>query len=333
MWAYNYKVTSLKILEIAFLNQLFNVAARCTTVARETRTLTSTVVADTTTTAVHSGHCTETGVHFAIVEVVVFIPRCHFVETSFHFAFGCHCENRWVCRWVGIDFGCKFAFLTTDANNGFTFCFICYILGSIARIRCFLHWRCGMSVGRHPTGTSSCSKLLNLEVFNSCGILLCRALVVQRIIGRRTLDQGAICSSVPLIAQAAVQVVGIPCRVVSHQVVCLEQLSRPVCLKQLVRLGDSKVVREVPVRATSAMSGTVVWTCCTLARVPCESWEAFAKSSCTIAETLVRAFHFCFVRASVVLSGFLISVLGPRSGTGTSATRAVRASPFGESFA
>ena len=80
---------------------------------------------------------------------------------------------------------------------------------------------------------------------------------------------------------------GIPRVVVSGFVVCMKMLGGIGCLEQLVCLGNGEVVREVFVRTASAMSGAVVWACCALTRVPCESWEAFAKSSCTIAETLV----------------------------------------------
>ena len=99
--AYNYKsYVSKKDSLITALNQLFNVATRCTTVTRETSTLTSAVVTDTTTAAVHSGHCTETSVDFALVEVVVFIPAYDKLKRSWHHTLGWLCENWWVCRRV-----------------------------------------------------------------------------------------------------------------------------------------------------------------------------------------------------------------------------------------
>merc|ERR1719240_1151891 len=101
--------------------------------------------------------------------------------------------------------------------------------------------------------------------------------------------------------------------------VVLEQLGRQIALHQLVRLGDGKVIREVSVRATSTMSRAVIWARRTLTRAPGESREAFAQSSCTVADPLVGAFLFDFVSADMRLFVNFVAHLGPGSGTRASA--------------
>merc|ERR1712100_23727 len=64
---------------------------------------------------------------------------------------------------------------------------------------------------------------------------------------------------------------------------------------ELFGLCNSPVVSEIAVGSASAMSRAVIGASSTLASRSCVAWEACADTCCAIAQTLIRAFRFCFV--------------------------------------
>jgi len=151
--------------------------------------LASAVVANATSTAIHSRHSTKTCVHFAVIEMTVLVawrvirPNSDLLTPcSLNKRFGLR-RGVFTFRAVVRPFNCLAFRLRGD------------VFGRVTFIRNLFRCR-GVYVRVSPTFGSSSRKLLDLEVFNSILILLFGTPVVERVVVRWTLNQCAIYSAV-----------------------------------------------------------------------------------------------------------------------------------------